>query len=101
MPFSGVDYYAIDELLSDDERIVRDTFRRFVDDEVMPTIGQHFRAGTSIFCVTEATPIAGRGLDVNSMSTLHQFQRSGRGEGHPVFIIFNFFGYSNDHNTDV
>jgi glutaryl-CoA dehydrogenase len=46
MPFSGVDYYAIDELLSDDERLCRDTFRRLVDEEVMPTIGKHFRAGT-------------------------------------------------------
>src|SRR5438874_2944134 len=46
MPFSGVDYYRIDELLSDDERLVRDTFRRFVDEEVLPTIARHFRAGT-------------------------------------------------------
>ena len=46
MPFSGVDYYATDDLLSDDERIVRDTFRRLVDEEVMPGIGKHFRNGT-------------------------------------------------------
>ena len=46
MPFSGLDYFALDELLTDDERLVRDTFRRFVDDEVMPIIAQHFRAGT-------------------------------------------------------
>jgi glutaryl-CoA dehydrogenase len=44
--FPGVDYYALDELLSDDEKLVRDTFRRFVDEEVMPTIGKHFRHGT-------------------------------------------------------
>ncbi len=46
MPFSGVDYYATDELLTDEERLVRDTFRRFVDEEVLPTIARHFRAGT-------------------------------------------------------
>ncbi len=46
MPYAGVDYYAIDQLLTEDERIVRDTFRRFVTDEVMPDIAQHFRAGT-------------------------------------------------------
>src|SRR5438552_752944 len=46
MPFSGVDYYALDELLSEDERLVQGTFRRFVDDEVMPGIAGHFRAGT-------------------------------------------------------
>jgi glutaryl-CoA dehydrogenase len=44
--FSGVDYYAIDELLTDDERLVRDSVRSFVDAEVMPTIGRHFRDGT-------------------------------------------------------
>jgi glutaryl-CoA dehydrogenase len=44
--FAGVDYYAIDELLSDDERLVRDSFRRFVDEEVLPGIARHFRAGT-------------------------------------------------------
>ncbi|MEO6952986.1 MAG: acyl-CoA dehydrogenase family protein [Polyangia bacterium] len=46
MPFSGVDYYALDDLLTEDERIVRDTMRRFVDEEVLPGIGMHFRNGT-------------------------------------------------------
>jgi len=46
MPFSGVDYFQLDELLSDEERLVRDTFRRFVDEEVLPGIAKHFRAGT-------------------------------------------------------
>src|SRR5262245_52002714 len=45
MPFTAVDYYAIEELLTDEERMVRDTFRRFVDDEVLPGIARHFRAG--------------------------------------------------------
>jgi glutaryl-CoA dehydrogenase len=46
MPFSGLDYFGLDELLTDEERLVRDTFRRFVDDELMPIVGKHFRAGT-------------------------------------------------------
>ena len=46
MPFTGVDYYALDDLLTEDERIVRDTMRRFVDEEVLPGIGMHFRHGT-------------------------------------------------------
>jgi glutaryl-CoA dehydrogenase len=46
MPYTATDYFAISELLTDDERIVRDTVRRFVDEEVMPAIGRHFRAGT-------------------------------------------------------
>jgi glutaryl-CoA dehydrogenase len=44
--YRGTDYYGIDELLSEEERLVRDTFRRFVDTEILPTIAKHFRAGT-------------------------------------------------------
>jgi len=33
------DYYLLDELLTEDERLVRDTVRRFVDREVIPHIG--------------------------------------------------------------
>ena len=46
MAFAGVDYFATDDLLTEEERLCRDTFRRLVDEEVMPTIGKHFRAGT-------------------------------------------------------
>ncbi len=46
MPFTAVDYYAIEELLTDDERLVRDTFRRFVDEEILPQVPKNFRAGT-------------------------------------------------------
>ena len=46
MPFHGVDYFALDELLTDEERLVRDTFRRLVDDELMPIAARHFRDGT-------------------------------------------------------
>jgi len=33
------DYFGLEELLTDDERLVRDTVRRFVDREVLPHIG--------------------------------------------------------------
>ncbi len=46
MPFAGVDFLKLDELLTEEERLVRDTFRRFVDDEILPVIGRHFREGT-------------------------------------------------------
>ena len=42
MAFSGVDFYRIDDLLSDEERMVRDTVRRFVDERVIPIIDKHF-----------------------------------------------------------
>ena len=40
------DLFRLDELLSPDERAIRDTVARFVDREVLPTIGRHFRHGT-------------------------------------------------------
>jgi glutaryl-CoA dehydrogenase len=46
MPFQGVDFYRIDDLLSEEERMVRDTVRRFVDDHVIPVIDQHFEDAT-------------------------------------------------------
>ena len=36
--FQGVDYYEIDSLLSEEERMVRDTVREWVDDNLLPVI---------------------------------------------------------------
>ncbi len=44
--FQGVDYYEIEELFTEQERMVRDTARVFVDEEVLPVISAHHRAGT-------------------------------------------------------
>jgi glutaryl-CoA dehydrogenase len=44
--FQGVDYFNIDTLLSEEERMVRDTVRSFVDNEVIPIIERHYREGT-------------------------------------------------------
>jgi glutaryl-CoA dehydrogenase len=38
VPFPGVDFYGIEEMLSEDERAVRDLVREFVDAEVLPII---------------------------------------------------------------
>jgi glutaryl-CoA dehydrogenase len=45
VPFKGIDFYRIDDLLTDEERMVRDTVRRFVDDRVIPIIDKHFEEG--------------------------------------------------------
>ncbi len=45
MTFEGVDFYDLDSLLSEEERAVRGTVRKWVDDEVMPIIGEHYVAG--------------------------------------------------------
>lgn len=46
MAFKGVDFYRIDDLLNDEERMVRDTVRRFVEERVVPIIDKHFEDGT-------------------------------------------------------
>ena len=45
-PYQALDFYAVDDLLSKDERLVRDTVRTFVTEKVLPIIESHFRAGT-------------------------------------------------------
>jgi glutaryl-CoA dehydrogenase len=40
------DLYHIDALLTEEERMVRDTVRKFVAERVLPIIGKHFEAGT-------------------------------------------------------
>ena len=42
----ATDLYNIDHLLSEEERMVRDTVRKFVSERVLPIIGEHFEAGT-------------------------------------------------------
>jgi glutaryl-CoA dehydrogenase len=40
--FQGIDYYELDSLLSEEERMVRDTVREWVDDELLPIIGDAY-----------------------------------------------------------
>jgi glutaryl-CoA dehydrogenase len=44
--FEGLDYVNVESLLSDEEKMIRDTVRAFVTDEVLPVIERHFRDGT-------------------------------------------------------
>src|SRR5256712_6104114 len=43
--FQGVDFYEVDGLLAEEERAVRDTVRAWVDDNLIPVIGEHYIAG--------------------------------------------------------
>ncbi|MDH3427533.1 MAG: acyl-CoA dehydrogenase family protein, partial [Gemmatimonadota bacterium] len=42
MSFEGVDFYLMDEMLSEEERAVRDMVRDWVDSEVMPIINEAY-----------------------------------------------------------
>ncbi len=41
--FQGVDFYDIDSLLSEDEKLIRDSVREWVDAEVLPIIEDHYQ----------------------------------------------------------
>ncbi len=43
--FKGVDFIELDSLLSDDERLVRDNTRKFIEENIIPIIEQCNREG--------------------------------------------------------
>jgi glutaryl-CoA dehydrogenase len=45
LKFRGVDFIEFDTLLNDDERLVRDTARKFIEDNLIPIIEECNRAG--------------------------------------------------------
>jgi glutaryl-CoA dehydrogenase len=46
MSFQGADFLNLDEMLSPEERMIRDEVRRWVDDRVLPVIVPHTEAAT-------------------------------------------------------
>lgn len=75
MAFQHPDYFNIDELLSDEEKLVRQAVGDFVDNEILPIIEHHARQGTfpmhlvekmaemGVFGVTLPTEYGGAGLN--------------------------------------
>ncbi len=45
-PYESVDFFGIEELLSEDERLVQHSVREFVSDKVIPDIAEHFEKAT-------------------------------------------------------
>jgi len=45
-PFAGVDFIDFDSQLNDEEKLVRQTTREFVDNEIIPVIEKHSREAT-------------------------------------------------------
>lgn len=58
--FQGVDYYHSEHLLNDEERSVRDTVRRWVEDRYMPKVDEYFDKG--VFDVGLVPELAELGL---------------------------------------
>jgi glutaryl-CoA dehydrogenase len=47
--FKGVDYFEMDSLLSEEEKMIRDTVREFVSEEIIPIIEKHNRESSFPF----------------------------------------------------
>ena len=45
-PFQELDFYALGDLLSDEQRMVRDQVRAFVDERILPIVAEHYEAGS-------------------------------------------------------
>ena len=46
MAYTAMDFYDVDALLTEEDRMVRDTVRDLVDSEILPRAAEHFREGT-------------------------------------------------------
>ena len=44
--FRSPDYYRLDDLLSDEKKMTRDTVREWVEERILPVIARHYQAGT-------------------------------------------------------
>ena len=73
--FQGLDFVELDGLLTEEERLIRETVRQFVTSEVLPVIEKHFRAGT--FPMNLVRPMAELGL---FGATLHGYGCAGLGD---------------------
>jgi glutaryl-CoA dehydrogenase len=71
----SMDFYNLDELLTEEERLVRDAVRAMVTERVLPTIADHYEAGTF---PTELIPEFGR-LGVLG-ANLHGYGCAGMGD---------------------
>jgi len=57
--FKGVDFYAIEDLLNDEERMVIDTVRDFTEEKIIPLVQEHFR-NEEPFLLSEFGPQMGK-----------------------------------------
>ncbi len=88
--FQGVDYLSVDSLLSEEELLVRNTVREFVEEKVIPIIEKHNRAGTfpmelipqmgELGLMGPTLPSAYGGADMNNVSYGLMMQELERGD---------------------
>jgi glutaryl-CoA dehydrogenase len=70
--FDGFDYILVDGRLSDDEKMVRNTIRAFIEEEALPKFMEHYEKGT--FPTELVQPLAELGV---FGSTIHGYECAG------------------------
>ena len=70
--FSGFDYVLVDSRLSEDEKMVRDTIRSFIEEEALPKFMEHYEKGT--FPTELVKPLAELGV---FGATIHGYECAG------------------------
>ena len=81
--FRGVDYYGIDDLLTEEQRMMRDAVRDWVESRFVPIVAQHHRDGTfpaELYPkVLRALEREGRkrGISYRAPDELFRFERAG------------------------
>jgi glutaryl-CoA dehydrogenase len=71
--FEAADFFHLDELLTADERQLRDDVRHFVDTRFLPTVAQHYRDGTFPLDLTPelgALGVFGPGIEGHGCASL-------------------------------
>jgi hypothetical protein len=59
---------------------------------------ENFGACTNVFGIRKTAAITCFGLNIHGVPFADQLLGTGRGEGHPVFVIFYFLRNANDHD---
>jgi glutaryl-CoA dehydrogenase len=70
--FDGFDFVLVDERLSEDEKMVRNTIRSFIDEEALPKFTEHYENGT--FPHELVKPLAEMGV---FGATIHGYECAG------------------------
>ena len=74
----GTEYYLLSDLLTDDERKIRDRVRNFVDTQVLPIINDYWERAQFPFELMDLT-----GIDIGYLTKNDRFAASGDSKDQP------------------
>jgi glutaryl-CoA dehydrogenase len=117
--FTGVDYASLDGMLSQEELLVRQTVREFVDEHVLPIIERHNREGTfprdligkmaSLGMFGSTLPARYGGAEMNNVAYGLVMQELERGDSgvrsfasvQSALVMYPIFAYGSDEQKSA